>query len=120
MQIGDTFYWGEGGHLWVVITDPESVDNDGEFIIVNLTKDVFRAGKECELNVGDHRWITEKTYVSFGDAQRLGANEALRLTKAIKTGAIKTHYPMKPAVLQKIISAAKLSKALPSGFVDLL
>jgi hypothetical protein len=120
MQIGDTFYWGEGGHLWVVISDPGSVDNDGDFVIVNLTKDVFRAGKECELNIGDHRWITAKTYVSFGDAQRIEANHALNLSKAIKAGTIKTHYPMKSSVLQKIINAAKLSKALPTGFVDLL
>jgi hypothetical protein len=118
MQIGDTFYWGEGGHLWVVISDPES--NDGEFIAVNLTTDVFRAGKECELSVGDHRWVTGKTYVSFGDALKIGPKEALNLEKSIKSGAIRTHYPMKSTVLLKIISAAKISKALPTGFVDLL
>lgn len=66
MQIGDTYLWSEGGHLWVVVSDPNL--HKGEFIAVNLTKDAFRAGKECELNIGDHQWIKEKTYVSFGDA----------------------------------------------------
>ena len=118
MQIGDTFYWGDGGHLWVVISDPSC--HDGEFIMVNLTKDVFRAGKECELIVGDHRWIREKTYVSFGDAKKVGPREAVNLEKSIANGVIRTHYPMKPAVLQKIVSAAKESKALPEEYIDFL
>jgi hypothetical protein len=118
MQIGDTFYWGDGGHLWVVISDPSA--HGGEFIAVNLTKDVFRAGKECELAPGDHRWITEKTFVSFGDAIRLAPQNALKLEGQIAAGTIKRHFPMKQAVLQKIVAAAKASKAIPVGFKDLL
>ena len=118
MQIGDTFYWKDGGHLWVVISDPEC--HDGEFIMVNLTKDLFRAGKECELNEGDHRWIKEKTYVSFGDAKKVGPKETVNLEKHIESGVIRTHYPMKEAVLKKIISAAKQSKAMPEGYIDFL
>jgi len=94
--------------------------HDGEFIAVNLTKDVFRAGKECELNPGDHRWISEKTYVSFGDALKIGPEEAVKLEKQIASGAIKRHLPMKGSVLQKIIAVAKQTRALPTGYVDYL
>jgi hypothetical protein len=118
MQIGDTFYWGEGGHLWVVISDPNC--HNGECIVVNLTKDVYRAGKECELNIGDHRWITEKTYVSYSDAQKYGPKEAANLQKGIASGVIRTHYPMKSTVLQKIINAAKQSTALSEEYIDYL
>ena len=118
MQIGDTFLWSEGGHLWVVISDPKM--HGGEFIAANLTKDMFRAGKECELAPGDHQWIKEKTYVSFGDALKVGPKEAVNLENHISSGAIRRHFPMKSSVLEKIIEVAKKTKALPTGFVDLL
>jgi hypothetical protein len=118
MQIGDTFYWGDGGHLWVVISDP--AQHAGEFIIVNLTHDLFRAGKECELNTGDHKWIYGKTYVAFGDAKKVLAADAVRLAKHIGSGMIHKHFPMKSNVLARIIAAAKKSRALPTGFLDYL
>lgn len=118
MQIGDTFCWSEGGHLWVVISDPGS--HAGDFIAVNLTKDVFRAGKECELSPGDHQWIKEKTFVSFGDAMRYAPKNALNLEKQITLGTIRRHCPMKQSVLQKIIAAAKISKSIPEDFKALL
>ena len=118
MQIGDTYLWRDGGHLWVVISDPNL--HGGEFIAVNLTKDVFRAGKECELNIGDHRWIKEKTYVSFGDAMKIGPRETANLEKHIASGAIQRHLPMKGSVLQKIIAVAKKTTAIAPEFVDYL
>lgn len=118
MQIGDTFYWKDGGHLWVVICDPEPTS--GEVIAVNITRDVFRAGRECELTVGDHKWIKEKSYVSFGDAMKLGPKEMLNLEKQIAGGAIGKHFPMKASVLQRIISAAKASKAFAPDLAQYL
>lgn len=118
MQIGDTFYWSEGGHLWIVISDPNL--NAGEFVAVNLTKDVFRAGKECELVPGDHQWIKAKTYVSFGDAMRFAPENALNLEKQITLGTIRRHDPIKQSILQKIIAAAKISKSISEDFKSLL
>ncbi|MGA3334965.1 MAG: hypothetical protein ABSC62_12475 [Terracidiphilus sp.] len=118
MQIGDTFYWNEGGHLWVVISDPNM--HAGEFIAVNLTKDLFRSGKDCELLPSDHRWIKEKTYVSFGDALKINSKECLRLEKSITAGTINRHFPMRPATLQKIIAAAKKSKAFAPAYLAYL
>lgn len=95
----------------MVISD--SGKHAGHSIIVNITSDVFRAGKECELNVGDHQWIRKKCYVSFGDARKITPKEEAIMLKFIANGSIKTHYPMKPSILQRIIAAAKNSKALP-------
>ncbi|MHB8218573.1 MAG: hypothetical protein ACYDDS_21075 [Candidatus Sulfotelmatobacter sp.] len=110
VQLGDTFYWKEGGHLWIVISDPAAPA--GEFIIVNLTTDIFRAGRECVLQPNDHQWISEETYVSFGDAKRLGAKEELNLAQQLTLGTIKRHSPMNAVVLRKIVVAGKQTKAM--------
>ncbi len=50
MQAGDTFIMGDGGHLWVVISDPAK--HDGTFIIVNLKTTVpIRTCQQC-----GHTW----------------------------------------------------------------
>lgn len=88
--------------------------------MVNLTTDAFRAGKECELNVGDHQWIRQPSYVSYGDARKVTAKEDAQIQLLVSQGQIRQHFPMKPAVLQKIIAEAKKSKAIPTDFVALL
>ncbi|MFZ0914467.1 MAG: hypothetical protein WBQ76_17420 [Candidatus Korobacteraceae bacterium] len=118
LQLGDTFILGSGGHLWVAISDPSK--HNGHSIIVNITTDSFRAGTECDLDPGDHKWVKHKSYVSFRDAQKVGPKEDARIAKLIKDGVITTHYPMAQAVLKKIIAAAKISKSLPEGFKNYL
>jgi hypothetical protein len=110
IQIGDTLLFAPDGHLWVVISD--SAKHAGHFIIVNVTSDVFRAGRECELNIGDHQWITKKSYISFGDARKVSPKEEAVIIKLIASGTVRSHYPMKSSVLQKIIASAKISKAM--------
>lgn len=118
VQLGDTFYWKEGGHLWIVISDPQS--HGGEFVIVNLTKDAFRAGTECELQPTDHKWVTDKTYVSYRDARKLGAREDANLAEQIALGTIKKHLPVSASLLQKIVTVGKQTKTLSDGFKALL
>lgn len=115
IQLGDTFILGERGHLWIVISEPTK--HAGHFVIVNLTTDVFRAGCDCELNPGDHQWITEKCYVTFGDARKVGPKEAAQILAYMAAGTITKHFPMNASVLQKIIAAGKQSKALPTGLL---
>jgi hypothetical protein len=114
MQLGDTFVMGQGGHLWIVISDPAC--NSGEFIIVNITTDLSRAGKECELVPGDHPFITDPSYVTYGDARRVSRQQEALLVQAIKSGAITRHAAMRPTVLSKVVAAGKISKALPVGY----
>jgi hypothetical protein len=114
IQIGDTYYWKDGGHLWVVISDP--LLHGGDFVAVNLTTDWFVSGSECELSVGDHSWVTEKTYVNFGKAMKLGPKEESNLTKQIALGTVRTHSPMSPPMISRIVTAAKTSKALAPRF----
>lgn len=111
MQLGDTFVM---THLWVVLSDPAK--HSGHFIIANLTTDLARAGKDCELNKGDHPWITQKCYVNFGDAREVTPKEEVKIVAFLGAGHIKMHYPMNLAVIQKIVTAAKTSRALATGY----
>ncbi|TAM82044.1 MAG: hypothetical protein EPN47_10220 [Acidobacteria bacterium] len=111
MQIGDAFLL---QHLWIVISDP--AEHRGTFLIVNITTDKLRAGGDCELRRGDHEWIIKTSYVSFGDAREVGPEDEVRLIELMKSGKITKHFPARPAILQKIIQAAKESKSLPIGF----
>jgi hypothetical protein len=113
MKLGDTFIIGEGGHLWIVISDPAK--HSSKFVIANLTTDANRAGTDCELNRGDHQWIKEKCYVNFADAREVTPVEEARMRESIVAGTIARHFPMKIAILQRILTAAKKSKALPTG-----
>ena len=118
VQLGDTFLFGQGSHLWIVISDPAK--NNGEFVIVNLTTDVFRAGKDCEMNVSEHQWIRQKCYVSFGDARKVTAKEAARIQQLISQNQIQQHFPMRTAVIKKIVASGINSKALATELKALL
>jgi hypothetical protein len=111
MQLGGTFVM---THLWIVLTAPSK--HAGHFIIANVTTNVARAGTECELNQGDHAFITQKCYVSFADAREVTPKEEVKIVAFLAAGHIKMHYPMAPAVIAKIVAAAKTSKALAVGY----
>jgi len=116
MQLGDTFLMPCPGfipkipHLWIVISDPAKCG--GFFVMVNLTKNVNRAGKDCELNIGDHQWVDQKCYVNFADALEITPIQEKMINQLIASKAITMHFPIDGNVLQRIIEAGKQSKAL--------
>jgi hypothetical protein len=111
MEFGDTFVM---THLWIVISDPAK--HGGTFVIGNLTSNMARAGPECALNTGDHPWITHRCYLSFGDAREVTSKEEANITAFVASGKVKRHSPMPPQILQKIVEAARQSKALPTKY----
>jgi hypothetical protein len=118
MKLGDVFTMGvppryEVPHLFFVITDP--LKNDGVYHIVNITTDQLRAGKECILEVGDHEWITETSFVSFADMREIDLAKSANL-QALIGKAVKMRQCLKPTILEKIVAAGKISKAIPMGF----
>jgi len=114
MRLGDSFLMPTPGHsfdhLWIIVSDPQA--HEGCFVIVNLTTDALRAGKECELNPGDHRFINQKSYVNFADAMEIDPLRAACIN-ALMGKKITPHDPIDEPLIQKIVSAAKTSKALP-------
>jgi hypothetical protein len=115
MKLGDAFSMAvppnyDNPHLFFVISDPTK--HDGTFIIVNLTGDLFRAGKECVLNIGDHPRITKESFIAFADAREITPELAQNLQKLIGK-KITMQKSLTTAVLAKIVTAAKHSKAIP-------
>src|SRR4029077_2974411 len=111
IQAGDTFVMGIGGPLWMVLSEPDK--NGGMFVMTNLTTDKEGAGTSCEMNVGDHPWISHKCYVSFGDMREVSPQQASDIQRFMSAGAICKQFPLKQEVLQRIRSAAKTSSAVP-------
>jgi hypothetical protein len=118
MKLGDAFLMSvppnfDRGHLFFVISDPSK--NSGTFIVVNVTGDKIRAGKECPLVKGDHPWITKESFVTFTDAMEITPELAKNIDALMGT-TIKSQPPLAPAILTKIVEAAKTSKAIPIAF----
>jgi hypothetical protein len=118
MKLGDAFLMSvppnfDCDHLFFVISDPEK--NGGKFIIVNITGDEIRAGTECVLVLGDHPWITKKSFLTFTDA--LEITPAIRQNiDALMGTTIKPQPCLKKDILTKIVEAAKASQAIPVEF----
>jgi hypothetical protein len=122
MKIGDAFTMTVPPkynipHLFFVISDP--CKNSGIYHIVNITTDYIRAGKECVLNVGDHKWITEPSYITFRDAREIDIALGKVLDSLVGT-QIKMQAALRAEVLQRIVEAAKASKAIPIRFKKFL
>ena len=122
MKLGDAFTMEvppkfDLPHLFFVISDP--LKNSGTFHIVNITTNQLRAGKECILNIGDHEWITELSFVSFADTREIDKAKSAGL-QALIGKRVKMQPCLKDDALQRIIEAGKKSKAIPLEFKKFL
>ncbi len=120
MKLGDAFTMAvppryDTPHLFFVISDPSK--SGGIYHIVNITTDYIRAGKDCILDVGDHHWITELSYVSFRDAREITPD--LNLDSLV--GKLVTmQAPLRQDILEKIVGVAKTTKGYRNEFKSFL
>jgi hypothetical protein len=117
MKLGDAFTMAvppnfDVPHLFFVISDPAK--NGGSFVVVNITTNHIRAGRECVLIKGDHEWINQDSFVTFRDAREISAKMAISLNSLIGT-KVQIKSPLKLDILAKIVEAAKHSKSIPIG-----
>jgi hypothetical protein len=118
MKLGDAFRMGvppkyNVRHLFFVISDP--AQNGGTFVIVNITKDYIRAGRECVLHKGDHPWIIAESFVAFRDAREITPPVATSLCSLIGSEVF-MEEPLESTVLKRIIETAKVSRSLAPAF----
>jgi hypothetical protein len=120
MKLGDAFTMAvppryDTPHLFFVISDPSKLG--GVYHVVNITTDYIRAGKDCILNIGDHEWITELSYISFRDAREI----TLDLDLDSLVGKLVTmQTPLRSDVLARIVNVAKTTKGYRNEFKCLL
>ena len=115
MQLGDTFLMPipdqQIDHLWIVLSDPDR----GSFVVVNVTKDVARAGGECPITPKDHPWIKESSFVNFADAIEITQAKASVLS-ALVGNLVTMQARLETKVVERIVLIAKKSKAFPIAF----
>jgi hypothetical protein len=113
MNLGDAFTMAvppkyDVPHLFFVISDPSA--HHGNFIVVNITTDYIRAGKECVLGPGEHDWIKRECYVSLRDAMLIDAGRAADLQRLVGKLII-PQKPLTAEVLKKIVETARNSRS---------
>jgi hypothetical protein len=119
MKLGDAFRWGGHPpkvkvlHLFFVISDP--AEHGGSFVVVNITQDYIRAGKDCVLQKEDHPWMSSDSFVSFRDARLITPDQEINLMKMVGNEVI-IEESLDPIVLKKIVEAAKLTGSLAPEF----
>lgn len=114
MKLGGAFRWGtppkvKVRHLFFVISDP--AQHGGTFVVVNITQDHIRAGRDCVLQIGDHPWITGESFVTFRDARLITPPEEAHLISMFGAEVL-VEAPVDLIVLKRIIEAAKSSRSL--------
>jgi hypothetical protein len=118
MNLGDAFLMGvppdyQTNHLFFVISDPSK--HGGTYVIVNITRDWFRAGQECILGPSDHPWINSTSYVSFTDTLEITPERDQMISALIGTRIIMQN-PLTPQTLAKVVAAANNSTAIPLAY----
>jgi len=107
MEAGDTFKFGRGTHLWVVVSDPAT--DPAMVVIINMTTD-HGIDPSCTLNAGDHPFVTHPTCMRY-DMARIVSNAELEKFAASNT--IRLHDPVSREVLGRIRQGAAMTAYIP-------
>jgi hypothetical protein len=115
MKAGDTFKFSprvqDKGHLWMVISDPESYPTE-PVVIVNFTTHKPGRDPACVLDVGDHPFIVHKTSVYYAGA-RFAPNG--RLDHLVECGDVIPDKPLTQETLARIRDGARDSEFIKEG-----
>lgn len=113
---GDAFLLRHPGkeiqHLFIAISEPKE-----QVLLVNVTKKKQNSDCSCELNVGDHPFITQPSVINYADAM---LSVCQSIEDWLNITAQDLQPPMPQAILQKIIDGAKNSPALKPKYLPLL
>lgn len=100
-------------HLWIVISAP---DPNGLILIVNVTHDWIRAGREYILPPRCHRRVPDESYVNFPDALAVVPEKIGALVGKIVT----LEQSFDPSHVTGIIAVAKATKAMSDELKGML
>ncbi|MCH8270038.1 MAG: hypothetical protein IH985_02350 [Planctomycetes bacterium] len=124
MKIGDTFLITKPGrtldtHLWIVLSDPAA--NPDKVLIVNLTscKDRKSIDESCILDVGDHPWVREQSYVNYLESEVKLIKES-EYAKLLGPALINPQKPLENDTLDRVLRGAAITDRLGLGQRELL
>jgi hypothetical protein len=105
VAIGDTFTFGPGGHLWVVITHPDGAE--GRFVMANVTSlKAYTVDMTCVLHVGDHPFVKHDSVIAYGDAKEWWMNGDSGYDDRLAQNMVYPDAPLDVAVLRRIQEGA--------------
>jgi hypothetical protein len=114
LRPGDTFHSDLDGHLWVVLTEP---DSQGRVVCVNFTTQHARSDAATVCQAGEHPFFTHETVVAYRFAQRYTTKT---VTEYLKTGTFTAKQPCSPALLNKVREGAVRSDFTPKHILAAL
>jgi hypothetical protein len=118
MEAGDTFYLPDrsaDGHLWIVISDPES--NPNRVLLVSMTSHDVSKEDACLITPGEHPRVTHKTCISYKPARQTSLEILDRLRDS---GYLKMQEPVSSELLQRIRRGVSLSRRIDLEHVELM
>ena len=112
-KLGDTFLLTDpqvNNHLFIIISDPAQ-DLD-QIVMANFTS--WRADKDqsCIVEVREHRFITRRSCVHYGEDRLIRLAHYERL---LASGHLSPHDPISGDLLKRILDGAAVSPFLPLG-----
>ncbi len=114
MEAGNTFKYGQHGHLWVVVSNPTA--SPARVLIVNMTTD-RGIDRSCILNVGDHPFVEHPTCMRY-DMARIETNQDLE--RHVASDTIQLHQPVSADILERIRLGAATTDHIPLKCKQLL
>lgn len=117
MEAGETFKMSSSSHLWVVISDPRMDRQRVAVVNFSSVKGNRTDDEACLLDVGDHPWITRKTFVAYGFAQIKSDAE---LERGIGGGGYIPEDPVSSELLSKIRRCVADTDRMPIAVENLL
>lgn len=98
-------------HLYILIAQDPST---GLFLAVNVTKKRPGTDFTCELNVGDHSFITNPSIIKYDEPIEV---ECTKLEDALNKSIIVSRQAVSPELLEKIQLGAKTSPAFAPRYL---
>jgi hypothetical protein len=122
--VGDTLFAASGptDHLHFIILGParfESLPPLPHFLLVNMTSITpgIPYDPACELNVGDHRFVRQPSYIFYRRARFETVDHVERM---LNTGAWRLDQRVTPELLARIQKGLQESKQAPRYFKHIL
>ncbi len=120
MNAGDTFFIQQVGklydsHLWMVLSDPALDAN--QVLIVSLTTWGKDDDPACVLNVGDHPFVRQKSFIKYSHA-KVVPDQQLEEFRA--RGQLQVQAPLSAGALKHARDGAAESRFMALGHADIL
>jgi hypothetical protein len=118
LKCGDTFLLpkrsSDPEHLWIIVAETDPLSRKA--ICVNITTERPHSDKTCQLDRGDHPFVTHASVIFYQDAREIDLTMVEKaLAAGIKDFVCIAHLPCSSELLARIQKGLIDSKFTPKG-----